>query len=227
MWRLQQPISLIPLDLHFSTRGHTDNASCTHTSSYKLLTVDEGAQASRQPAESHLDILHAQDVPTVIHVLLKVFVLEERKDVRAGTLQAHKLQQLVSLHTPQRVMNNNNVKYFNLSIPAENILSHAGGRLQRFLLVSPGIQTPVWATCLCGRCRAASRCWRASGPSVETLRTHTQKRRRRRRRQLLQRGCDYTQLIFYSLKVTLTNICFTSCSDASVFTLIKPREVYL
>lgn len=129
---MQQPILLIPLGLHFSTRGHTDNASCTHTSSYKLLTGDEGAQASRQPAESHLDILHAQDVPTVIHVLLKVFVLEERKGVRAGTLQAHKLQQLVSLHTPHRVMNNNNVKYFNLSIPAENIVSHAGGRLQRF-----------------------------------------------------------------------------------------------
>lgn len=95
----------------------------------KVLTLDEGAQfrASRQPAEAHLDILHAQDVPTVVHVLLKVFVLDERKGVRAGTLQAHKLQQLVRVHTLQRVMNNNNVKYFNFSIPEENIVSHAGG----------------------------------------------------------------------------------------------------
>lgn len=37
------------------------------------------------------------------------------------------------------------------------------------LKVSPGTQTPVWVTCLCGRYRAASRCWHVSGPSVTTL----------------------------------------------------------
>ena len=35
------------------------------------------------PEEAHLDILHAQDVPTVVHVLLQVFVLDERG--REGT----------------------------------------------------------------------------------------------------------------------------------------------
>lgn len=37
------------------------------------------------------------------------------------------------------------------------------------LKVSPGTRTPVWVTCLCGRYRAASRCWHVSGPSVTTL----------------------------------------------------------
>lgn len=31
--------------------------------------------SSKTPAETHLDILHAQDVPTIIHVLLEIFVL--------------------------------------------------------------------------------------------------------------------------------------------------------
>ena len=43
------------------------------------MTVDEVGRASRQPAVAHLDILHAQDVPAVVHVLLEVFVLDEKE----------------------------------------------------------------------------------------------------------------------------------------------------
>lgn len=35
--------------------------------------------------EAHLDILHAQDVPAVVHVLLEVFVLDERKELKGWT----------------------------------------------------------------------------------------------------------------------------------------------
>lgn len=69
------------------------------------------ALASRPPAEAHLDILHTQDVPAVVHVLLKVFVLDKRKGVRVDELQAQKPQQLLYANsTPQRLMNNINNK---------------------------------------------------------------------------------------------------------------------
>lgn len=54
------------------------------------MAVDEVGQASRQPAEAHLDILHAQDVPAVVHVLLEVFVLDKRQ--REGVRRAERLQ---------------------------------------------------------------------------------------------------------------------------------------
>lgn len=77
------------------------------------MTVDEVGRASRQPAVAHLDILHAQDVPAVVHVLLEVFVLDEKerrggggdcqKSKKAtGTPQAHHLQQLF-LYNPPRL----------------------------------------------------------------------------------------------------------------------------
>lgn len=43
------------------------------------MEVDQVGRASWPPAETHLDILHAQDVPAVVHVLLEVFVLDERE----------------------------------------------------------------------------------------------------------------------------------------------------
>lgn len=51
------------------------------SSNRKAVESDRVGWASRTPAETHLDILHAQDVPTIIHVLLEVFVLDagERK----------------------------------------------------------------------------------------------------------------------------------------------------
>lgn len=50
------------------------------------MTVDEVGRASRQPAVAHLDILHAQDVPAVVHVLLEVFVLDEKERRGGGGL---------------------------------------------------------------------------------------------------------------------------------------------
>lgn len=50
--------------------------------------ADRVGWGSRTPAETHLDILHAQDVPTIIHVLLEIFVLyagEREKEVRETT----------------------------------------------------------------------------------------------------------------------------------------------
>lgn len=38
--------------------------------------VESDGWASRTSVETHLNILHAQDVPTIIHVLLEVFVLD-------------------------------------------------------------------------------------------------------------------------------------------------------
>lgn len=34
---------------------------------------------AQPPDKAHLNILHAEDVPTVVHVLLQVFVLDERE----------------------------------------------------------------------------------------------------------------------------------------------------
>lgn len=53
------------------------------TREHKVPRADEGA------ARAHLDVVHAQDVPTVVHVLLEVFVLD-----RVGEIRAHDLQQL-------------------------------------------------------------------------------------------------------------------------------------
>lgn len=53
--------------------------SAVDTSNDRAVTLDKVGQASRPPAEAHLDIQHAQDVPTVVHVLLQVFVLDERQ----------------------------------------------------------------------------------------------------------------------------------------------------
>lgn len=59
------------------------------------------AGPSGLPAEAHLDILHAQDVPAVVHVLLQVFVLQERERERerGRALVGHRetLQQLASM----------------------------------------------------------------------------------------------------------------------------------
>ena len=66
--------------LHYTTRGHTNCVSCIETSNHRVTAVDEvGPASSRPPAEAHLDILHAQDVPAVVHVLLEVFVLDKRE----------------------------------------------------------------------------------------------------------------------------------------------------
>lgn len=46
------------------------------------MEVDQVGWASRPPGETHLDILHAQDVPAVVHVLFEVFVLDERERER-------------------------------------------------------------------------------------------------------------------------------------------------
>lgn len=55
------------------------------------MESDQVGRASGTPAETHLDILHAQDVPTIIHVLFEVFVLDagERKggEMRQRTAQ--------------------------------------------------------------------------------------------------------------------------------------------
>lgn len=70
--------------LHSTTRGHTNSVSCIDIRNHKVVRVGEVGRASRQPAEAHLDILHAQDVPAVIHVLLEVFVLDKREGKGEG-----------------------------------------------------------------------------------------------------------------------------------------------
>lgn len=61
------------------------------------MTVDEVGRASRQPAVAHLDILHAQDVPAVVHVLLEVFVLDE-KERRGGRGIVRRVERLQAHH---------------------------------------------------------------------------------------------------------------------------------
>lgn len=111
---------------HSTTRGHTSSISCVDTSKHKAVEVDQVGWASRPPGETHLDILHAQDVPAVVHVLFEVFVLDERERERERVrwvekLQGHQLQQLscsapvFSSSTTQRVMNNNYVNVFVLA----------------------------------------------------------------------------------------------------------------
>ncbi len=140
------------------------------------------------PAEAHLNILHAQDVPAIIHVLLEVFVLErerararererererdseDRKSCRLTDCNRWTVVALVLLSsTLQRVMNNNDEKYIYFSICAQNNRWVMQDLRSEVLLVSPGTRTPVWATCLCGRYRAVSQCWRVLGPSVTKL----------------------------------------------------------
>lgn len=59
--------------------------------------ADRVGWGSRTPAETHLDILHAQDVPTIIHVLLEIFVLHAGEREGERDERAHALQQLLCL----------------------------------------------------------------------------------------------------------------------------------
>lgn len=89
----------------------------------------------RLAVEAHLDIVHAQDVPAVVHVLLKVFVLEKRRLLERSR-GCNIWQTSPAL---QKIMNNNNN---NVCSPEE--------RTRTTLKVSaevnpasPGIQKPV------------------------------------------------------------------------------------
>lgn len=79
--------------------GGTLTAFLADESNHKTVKVDQVGRASGPPAEAHLDILHAQDVPAVVHVLLEVFVLDEREGGvrRVGRLQGHQLNSSTAL----------------------------------------------------------------------------------------------------------------------------------
>lgn len=64
------------MPLSCAARGRNGRISSVDSSNRKAVESDRVGWASRTPAETHLDILHAQDVPTIIHVLLEVFVLD-------------------------------------------------------------------------------------------------------------------------------------------------------
>lgn len=59
--------------------GGTLTVSCIYRGNLKVLTVGEGDWTGQLPVEAHLDVLHAQDVPAVIHVLFEVLVLDEEE----------------------------------------------------------------------------------------------------------------------------------------------------
>lgn len=126
--------------------------------------------------QAHLNVLHAQDVPAVVHVLLKVFVLEKRAPPleQSGEVRSSWTATVGKLTTSPRLSIRswitNVKKCINFSIRDARKARVESKVTAKVKAASPGIRRPGWATCLCGRCRAKWRCWRVSGPSVETLR---------------------------------------------------------
>lgn len=111
---------------------------------------------SRPPAETHLDILHAQDVPAVVHVLLQVFVLGERNNNtqthrhthrnrvrRVERTQGHQQSNCPAPVFWSSAMNNNYVHRFNFSVSVRTTGESRGGRGEGCLVLTRYSKTSV------------------------------------------------------------------------------------